>query len=80
MSKHEMPFRYDVHWGYIEKNLKLDPMDYIEYDDIDDIRAAIYDEIWDTINTGDLDVDQSELNYELPDEFIDEWEELKGYK
>lgn len=80
MSEYEMPFRYDVHWGYIENNLELDPMDYIEYDDIEDVRDAIYDEVWDTINTGDLDVDQSVLDYELPDKFIEEWKELKGYK
>lgn len=80
MSKYKMPFHYDVHWGYIDKCLELDPMDYIEYDTVGDVKDAVYDSIWDSIDTGDLDVDQSGLDYKLPDDFIVKWKEIKGYE
>ena len=31
-------------------------------------------------SVGDLDIDQAEMDFSLPQEFIDEWKRLKGYE
>lgn len=41
---------------------------------------AVYDAIWDSFSVGDLDIDQAEMDFSLPKEFIDEWKRLKGYE
>ena len=32
------------------------------------------------VSVGDLDIDQAEMDFSLPQEFIDEWKRLKGYE
>lgn len=39
---------------------------------------AVYDTIWDSFSVGDID--QAEMDFSLPQEFIDEWKRLKGYE
>lgn len=56
MSNYKIPYRYDVHWGYI------------------------YDEIRDSFSVGDLEIDQAEMDFSLPKEFVDKWKRLKGYE
>ena len=41
---------------------------------------VVYDTIWDSFSVGDLDIDQAEMDFSLPQEFIDEWKRLKGYE
>lgn len=74
MSNYKIPYRYDVHWGYINDNIELNPSDYLDCND------AVYDTIWDSFSVGDLEIDQAEMDFSLPQEFIDEWKRLKGYE
>ena len=78
MSNYKIPYRYDVHWGFIDNQIELNPEDYLDYDDECDLNDAVYDAIWDSFSVGDID--QAEMDFSLPQEFIDEWKRLKGYE
>lgn len=80
MSNYKVPYRYDVHWGFIDNQIELNPEDYLDYDDECELNDAVYDTIWDSFSVGDLDIDQAEMDFSLPKEFIDEWKRLKGYE
>lgn len=80
MSKYKMPYRYDVHWGFIDNQVELSPEDYLYCNDVSDLYDAIYDDIYDSFSTGDLEIDQADMDYSIPQEFIDEWKVLKGYE
>lgn len=80
MSNYKVPYRYDVHWGFIDNQIELNPEDYLDYDDECELNDAVYDTILDSFSVGDLDIDQAEMDFSLPQEFIDEWKRLKGYE
>lgn len=80
MSNYKIPYRYDVHWGFIDNQIELNPEDYLDYDDECELNDAVYDAMWDSFSVGDLDIDQAEMDFSLPQEFIDEWKRLKGYE
>ena len=80
MSNYKVPYRYDVHWGFIDNQIELNPEDYLDYDDECELNDEVYDTIWDSFSVGDLDIDQAEMDFSLPQEFIDEWKRLKGYE
>lgn len=80
MSNYKIPYRYDVHWGFIDNQIELNPEDYLDYEDECELNDAVYDAIWDSFSVGDLDIDQAEMDFSLPQEFIDEWKRLKGYE
>lgn len=80
MSNYKVPYRYDVHWGFIDNQIELNPEDYLDYDDECELNDAVYDVIRDSFSVGDLDIDQAEMDFSLPQEFIDEWKRLKGYE
>ena len=64
--------------GFIDNQIELNPEDYLDYDDECDLNDAVYDAIWDSFSVGDID--QAEMDFSLPQEFIDEWKRLKGYE
>lgn len=70
MSNYKIPYRYDVHWGYIN------PSDYLDCNDECDLNDSVYDEIRDSFSVGDLEIDQAEMDFNLPKEFVDEWKRL----
>lgn len=80
MSNYKVPYRYDVHWGYINESIELNPRDYLDCNDECDLNDSVYDDIWDSFSVGDLEIDQAEMDFSLPKEFIDEWRRLKGYE
>lgn len=45
MSNYKIPYRYDVHWGYIDDNIELNPSDYLDCNDECDLNDSVYDEI-----------------------------------
>lgn len=80
MSNYKIPYRYDVHWGYIHDNIELNPSDYLDCNDECDLNDSVYDEIGDSFSVGDLEIGQAEMDFSLPKEFVDEWKRLKGYE
>ena len=53
MSNYKVPYRYDVHWGFIDNQIELNPEDYLDYDDECELNDAVYDTIWDSFSVGD---------------------------
>lgn len=81
MSNYKVPYRYDVHWGYInDDDIELNPSDYLDCNDECDLNDSVYDKIRDSFSVGDLEIDQAEMDFSLPKEFVDEWKKLKGYE
>lgn len=80
MSNYKVSYRYDVHWGFINNQIELNPEEYLDYDDECGLNDAVYDTIRDSFSVGDLDIDRAEMDFSLPQEFIDEWKRLKGYE
>lgn len=70
------PFQYNVFRGYIESEIDLDPSNFLEYSDEGKLKDAVLDDIYDRMNLGDIEVDQSEMEFELPQEFVNEWKAL----
>lgn len=54
--------------------------DYLDCNDECDLNDSVYDEIRDSFSVGDLEIDQAEMDFSLPKEFVDEWKKLKGYE
>lgn len=72
MSNYKIPYCYDVHRGYINDNIELNPSDYLDCNDECDLNDSVYDEIRDSFSVGDLEIDQAEMDFSLPKEFVDE--------
>lgn len=53
---------------------------YLDCNDECDLNDSVYDEIRDGFSVGDLEIDQAEMDFSLPKEFVDEWKKLKGYE
>ena len=64
--------------AYADSELELNPENYLYCDDEYELRDAIEDDLYDAMNTGDVEYDYSESEMDIPDEFIAEWKKLKG--
>lgn len=64
--------------AYADSELELNPENYLYCDDEDELRDAVEEDLYDVMNTGDVDYDYSESEIDIPDEFIAEWKKLKG--
>lgn len=64
--------------AYADSELELNPENYLYCDDEDELRDAVEEDLYDVMNTGDVDYDYSESEMNIPDEFIIEWKKLKG--
>lgn len=62
MSNYKIPYRYDVHWGFIDNQIELNPEDYLDYEDECELNDAVYDAIWDSFSVGDLKA----MKYDIP--------------
>lgn len=63
--------------SYVESELILDPEDYLYCEEEDELLLAVEMDLHDAMNTGDVQWDDSENNIKIPDEFIEEWKQLK---
>ena len=56
----------------------LDPKDFVEYDDEDDVEMAIIEELWDRGTTDSEYTDTFDSETNIPEEFFEKWRELKN--
>lgn len=75
-----MGFQYDVNWGYVEKSIDLEADDYLVCSTLRELEDAVWDDCRDLFSVGDLEIDQAEMTFQLPQAFVDEWKSLKGLK
>lgn len=80
MSNYKIPYRYDVHWGFIDNQIELNPEDYLDYEDECELNDAVYDAIWDSFSVGDLDIDQAEMDLVCLRNLLTSGRDLKAMK
>lgn len=65
--------------GNLSVHMDFDPKDFICCDTISEVKDSIIDNLYGEINLGDLNLhDWYYEDFDLPDSFIKEWEELKN--
>lgn len=79
MSEHWIEFNRYVWRGFIYSSLKLNPEDFLECKDEGELTDAIYDIIGMEIDTGDVQIEESESELKM-EGFLNEWKSLKGLK
>lgn len=79
MSEHWIEFNRYIWRGFIYSELKLNPEDFLECKDEGELTDAIYDIIGMEVDTGDVQIDESESELKMED-FLNEWKSLKGLK
>lgn len=57
--------------------LELSPQDYLFCEDESDLIYTVEDDLRYALNTGDVQYNDCELTFEIPQDFIDEWKKLK---
>lgn len=79
MSKHEVIFNRYIYRASMCVEFELDPADFLHCEDEDELKNAIYDIVYSETDTGDVCVDDSEVELNM-DNFLKEWKSLKGLK
>lgn len=67
----------EIHYARILDTAWVNPKDYLDYDCIEDVVEQIVSEFRDCIVHGDIEIDRSEFDLEIPADFYSDWEELK---
>lgn len=77
MSRHRIEFKKTISEAYIETERTLNPEDYLECEDEEELEDMVIEDILNTLDYGDINVEESKSELDL-DEFIAEWKSLKG--
>ena len=65
--------------GRLSSGLAIDPKDYLYCEDETEFKDSIKDDIYDSINYGNLcKIDIEWEDYDIPNELITEWHKLKN--
>lgn len=73
----KVTFGWNIYNAYTDEERELFPSDYLDCDTERDLRDAIHDDLCDSSDLGAVILNEAELEFELPDEFIAEWKRLK---
>lgn len=76
----EINYSLEIYRAYLEGTKRIEPIWYLYCNDEKELKDEIQNEIFTDIDTGYVTLKQSELNFDLPEEFIKEWRELKRLK
>ena len=79
MSEHWVEYDRYIWRAAIHTSFELNPEDFLECEDEDELEDAIYDMIAMETETGDVQIDESESELKMED-FLNEWKSLKGLK
>lgn len=80
MSRYKCTIERSMYSAWVEGELHLDPENYLYCDDDIDLYNAVQEELYDACNTGDVIWKDSDCDFDIPKDFIDEWKSLKGLK
>lgn len=67
----------EIHYARIQDTAWVNPKYFLEYDCIEDVVEAIIDKFQDRIVHGDIEINRSEFDLEIPADFYSDWEKLK---
>lgn len=73
----KVTFGWNIYNAYTDEERELFPSDYLDCDTERDLKDAIHDDLCDSSDLGAVILNDTELEFELPDEFIAEWKRLK---
>ena len=73
----KVTFGWNIYNAYTDEEREIFPSDYLDCDTERELRDAIYDDLCDSSDLGAVILNDAELEFELPDEFIAEWKRLK---
>lgn len=73
----KVTFGWNIYNAYTDEERELFPSDYLDCDTERDLKDAIHDDLCDSSDLGAVILNEAELEFELPDEFIAEWKRLK---
>ena len=73
----KVTFGWNIYNAYTDEERDLFPSDYLDCDTERDLKDAIHDDLCDSSDLGAVILNDAELEFELPDEFIAEWKRLK---
>lgn len=73
----KVTFGWNIYNAYTDEERELFPSDYLDCDTERDLKDAIHDDLCDSSDLGAVILNEAELEFELPDEFITEWKRLK---
>lgn len=78
----EIKFRETINVGFVNSSLDLDPSDFLDCETLDDLYYYVKDYYYSNpqneYSLGDVSVEDSDIEYKIPDEFIEEWKKLKA--
>lgn len=64
--------------AWVESELNLNPADYLHCDSEVELEDAIWEELYDNCDTGNVHWKDSDSDIVIPPEFVEEWRSLKG--
>ena len=73
----KVTFGWNIYNAYTDEERELFPSDYLDCDTERDLKDAIHDDLCDSSDLGAVILNDAELEFELPDEFIAEWKRLR---
>lgn len=73
----KVTFGWNIYNAYTDEERELFPSNYLDCDTERDLKDAIHDDLCDSSDLGAVILNEAELEFELPDEFIAEWKRLK---
>lgn len=73
----KVTFGWNIYDAYTDEERELFPSDYLNCDTERDLKDAIHDDLCYSSDLGNVILNDAELEFKLPDEFIAEWERLK---
>lgn len=73
----KVTFGWNIYNAYTDEERELFPSDYLDCDTERDLKDAIHDDLCGSSDLGAVILNDAELEFELPDEFIAEWKRLK---
>lgn len=76
----KVTFGWNIDSAYTDEERELFPSNYLNCNTERDLRDAIRDDLCDSSDLGAVILNEAELEFKLPDEFIAEWKELKQRK
>lgn len=78
----EIKFKETINVGVVNASLDLDPDDFLDCNTLDDlyyeVKEHYYTNPQNEYNLGDVLIEDSDIEYKIPDEFIEEWKKLRA--
>lgn len=67
-----------LYTSWVKSELYLSPEDYLFCEDESDLKYTVEEDLRCSLNIGDVEYKDYDIRFEIPQEFIDEWKQLKS--